>query len=241
MELKILLSKDEVHIWQIALNQFDDVVKRSQDLLDETEKSKAANFRFEKDRRDYVAAHGAMREILSFYLDILPQNIEFETNYYGKPFLRSGNNQINFNLTHSREWALLAVTKDIKIGVDIEFIRPELAAETLAKQFFSPLEIENLRIIPKQLQTKAFFNCWTRKEAFIKAVGKGLSYPLRDFSVAFSPFEEARLIALENSVQKTENWKIIELNIAENYAAAAAIEAKETQTKLLLWNFSNNS
>lgn len=235
---KMFLAENEAHIWQISLKQNDEALQISARLLDETEQSKTAKFRFGKDRKNYIAAHGAMREILSLYLEICPQNIEFETNSYGKPFLCGGKSDISFNLSHSGELALLAITKGSKIGVDIELIRADIAAENLAEQVFSTLEIETWRNLPENFKAKAFFDCWTRKEAFIKAVGKGLSYPLKDFSVAFSPCEQARLIALENTKLKAENWQIIELNIAENYAAAMAIEARNT--KLFLWNFSNN-
>ncbi len=237
---KTFRAENQVHIWQISLDQKDKSVNKLLGLLDVKEKSKAVKFKFEKDLRTYIVSHGAMREILSLYLETRLRNIEFETNSYGKPFLRGGKKDICFNLSHSHELALLAITKSRRIGVDIEFIRPEFAAEAIAEHIFSPLEIEVLRNLPKALQTRAFFDCWTRKEAFIKAVGKGLSYPLKDFSVAFSPFEKPGLVAHENTAVTIENWQIIELEIGGNYAAAMAIEARKRETKLFIWNCSNN-
>lgn len=240
MQEKIFLTENEAHIWQIELNRTDEIIKNLPELLDETERAKALSFRFGKDKRNYITAHCGMREILSFYLGICPQNIEFEANFYGKPFLRRNDIDLRFNLSHSHERALLAVTRGKEIGVDIELIRNSIAEENLAEQFFSPLEAETLRNLPKGLQTKAFFDCWTRKEAFIKAVGKGLSYPLKDFTVAFTPSERARLIALENSPIRAEDWQIVKLNVAEDYAAAMAVEAQSIETKLYLWNFSKS-
>lgn len=237
---KIFLAENEAHIWRIALFQKDKVLEFSADLLDENEKSKAAKFRFERDRRNYIAAHGAMREILGFYLECCPKKIEFTTNYYGKPFLRRNQTDINFNMSHSHEWALLALTKGKKIGVDIELIRAEIAEQNLAEQIFSPLENETLRNLPEKLRLKAFFDCWTRKEAFIKAVGKGLSYPLEEFAVSCAPHQSAMLLSINNSSDEVENWHIKELNVGENYAAAAAIESKQLKLKFYHWECSKN-
>ncbi len=235
------LERDELHIWHISLIQSQDTIETLASHLDENEWAKADKFRFETERLNYVISHGARREILAKYLECLPNVIKFKENYYGKPFLRENKKRIYFNLSHSHEIALLAVAKKRRIGVDIEAIRKNFDEINIAEQFFSTSEIETLQSLPRNLRTKAFFDCWTRKEAFIKAVGQGLSYPLKEFSVAFSPFERARLISLENTFLKTENWQIIELNIADDYASAAAIESKKTETKLFVWNCSNNT
>ncbi len=234
-------ERDELHIWQISLIQSRDTIETLANHLDENERAKAEKFRFETDRLNYVISHGARREILAKYLKCVPNAIKFKKNYYGKPFLRENKKKIYFNLSHSHEIALLAVAKKRRIGVDIEAIRTNFDVINIAEQFFSTPEIEILQSIPGNLRTKAFFDCWTRKEAFIKAVGRGLSYPLKEFSVAFSPFERAQLISLENIYIKPENWRIIELNIADNYAAAAAMESKKTKTKLFVWNCSKNT
>lgn len=234
------LEIEELHIWHISLIQSQATIETLANHLDENEKAKAEKFRFKTDRLNYIISHGAGREILAEYLDCLPSVIQFEENDYGKPFLRENKKKIYFNLSHSHEIALLAVSKKRQVGVDIEFIRTNFEEINIVEQIFSTPEIETLQSLPKNLKTKAFFDCWTRKEAFIKAVGQGLSFPLKEFSVTFSPFEEARL-SLENIFLKTESWRLIKLNVADNYAAAAAIEAKKTETKLFLWNYCSNS
>lgn len=237
---EIFLAEDEAHIWLIALIQKEECLEFLADLLNENEKAKAAGFRFEIDKRSYAAAHGAMREILGFYLECYPQKIKFGQNCYGKPFLSENKTTIRFNLSHSHEWALLAVTKGKRIGVDIERIRAEIIEENLAEQIFSAVENEILWSLPKEFQVKAFFDCWTRKEAFIKAVGHGLSYPLKEFSVSLAPDQTPKLLSVKNFGDKAENWQIEELNVAANYAAAVVIESKHTNLKLYHWKCLKN-
>lgn len=208
--------------------------------LDGSEKTKADRFRFEKDRQDYIVSHAAKREILAKYTELSPHAVEFAENEYGKPFLAENPRQIYFNLSHSGEIALLAVGKCARLGVDIEFYRTDYNELEIAGQFFSASEIETLRSLPGDMRRKSFFDCWTRKEAFTKAVGLGLMYPLKEFSVSLSPFESARLTAVQNEQINIEGWQIIELKIAENCAATVAVEARKMHAKTFLWNLCSN-
>ncbi len=201
------------------------------------ELERAGQFRFPKDRNDFIVSHGILREILAGYLDINPDGLRFIYNAYGKPSLEVEGKSTNFhfNLSHSQELALFAVTQVGRIGVDVEFIRHEVAVDRTPESAFSPSEIESLRSLPEELQAKAFFQCWTLKEVFIKARGQGLSIPLDQFDVWFLPSQPVRLLNKQWDTEEALQWTLRDLDVGDDYTAAIAIEGHWWKTKCLSW------
>ncbi len=199
-----------------------------QALLVPEEQEKARRFHFEKDRNHYTAARGFLRTILGRYLNLDPAKLRFSYNAFGKPGLASSINQIElcFNLAHSHGLALFAFNRGREIGIDLEYARSNIELEKIAERFFAPAEVASLRSLPEELRRKAFFNCWARKEAFIKARGLGLSLPLKQFVVTLAPGEEVELLAAEDDPQAPARWILRELDAAEGFAAAMAVEGK---------------
>lgn len=235
------MNQAELHVWAILLARDDAELSDLYGLLNDEEKSKAVRFKFEKDRKNYVAAHGVLRRILGRYLQTAPENLNFEHNYYGKPFLPENPHNIEFNLAHSSDRALVAVAKTNAVGVDIERIRRAFASLDIAGHYFSPSEYDRLRSLPEHLHTKVFFDCWTRKEAFIKAVGQGLSYPLKNFEVTVAPDEAAKLLTVNDSAVEALRWQLFDLNAGEHFSAAVAIESgTAVDLKFYKWQLENS-
>ena len=221
------LTTDEVHVWRIALDIGNPLLSRLREILADEERQRADRFYFEKDRRHFTAARGALRVLLAGYLARRPEEVRFAYSNYGKPRLADEDDEGNlrFNLTHSHGLALLAVTRDREIGVDVEHLRDmERDGEPLAERFFSPREAAVLRSLPARRRREAFFHCWTRKEAYIKAQGKGLSLPLDQFEVSLHPDEPAALLATQHDPQEAQRWSLRSLFPGEGYVAAVAVE-----------------
>lgn len=221
------LTRDDVHLWRIALDIGTPLLMRLREILADDERQRADRFHFEKDRRHFTAARGVMRILLADYLAQRPEKVRFAYNNYGKPRLTDKNNEtdLRFNLTHSHGLALLAVTHGREIGVDVERLRAmEGDGEPLAERFFSPREVSVLRPLPPQLRREAFFHCWTRKEAYIKAQGKGLSLPLDQFDVTLNPDEPAALLATRHDPPEAQRWSLRSLIPGEGYVGALAVE-----------------
>src|SRR5579864_1563970 len=158
------LTPGEVHLWQIHLLGSEDEVRKGRNVLSEDEIQRADRFHFEMHRNSFIIAHAALRKILSSYLRVRPQEVAFSYGPQGKPDLtgpleRAG---IRFNLSHSGDYALLAVAQRYCLGVDIELINHEFGTEEIATRFFSPGEIETLHAVPAGGKAQAFFSCWTR-------------------------------------------------------------------------------
>ncbi len=231
-------GSDEVHVWSSFLDLSD---SRRADLLSQlsqNELERVGQFRFPKDRNDFIVSHGILREILASYLDINPAGLRFTYNAYGKPSLEveGKSTNIHFNLSHSQGLALFAVTQVGRIGVDVEYIRPEVAADRTAESAFSPSEIELLRSLPEDLQARAFFQCWTLKEAFIKARGQGLSIPLDQFDVSFLPGQPVRLLNTQWDTEEAARWCLRDLDFGNIYAAGIAVEGRGWNMKCRSWS-----
>lgn len=173
-------------------------------VLSADERERAARFHFLKDREHFIAARGLLRLLLSRYLDLPPQQLSFSYSPYGKPALAGERDctSLRFNVSHSHGVALYAFTLEREVGVDVEYIRQDVVGESIAEHFFSAQEVTSLRALPAGVQPQAFFNCWTRKEAFIKARGEGLSFPLDQFDVSLVPGEATALISTRNDPQE---------------------------------------
>lgn len=230
---RLALERDDVHVWRAALDVELAYIRRLEGMLSEDERARADRFYFEKDRDRFVAAHGLLRSILGRYLELSPDHLQFVYGDYGKPALagQSGVQGICFNMSHSEGLGLYVVTRGREVGIDVEHRRPNFATRDVAEKFFSPREVATLFGLPESLQSEAFFNCWTRKEAYIKARGMGLSLPLDQFDVSLVPGEPAALLHTSDDPMETSRWCLQELVPAPDYAAALAVAGSDWRLK----------
>jgi 4'-phosphopantetheinyl transferase len=231
---QIRIGDDEVHCWRVSLAQPESAIRKLAQVLNEEESARADRFYFSRDHNRFVVARAGLRVILSRYLKTNPAKIQFSYSAYGKPALAGdpSASELQFNLGHSHEVAIYAFSLRRQLGIDIEHIRPEVSGDEIAERFFASEEIATLRKIPSNQRTEAFFNCWTRKEAYIKARGEGLTFPLGDFVVTMSPGEPARLLSVRDAPQEAARWYLQELDPGPGYAAAVAIERSGWELKL---------
>jgi 4'-phosphopantetheinyl transferase len=194
-------------------------------------------FRFDVDRNRFIAGRGLLRSILSQYLNTKPGGLEFVYGANGKPSLsdKTADPGIRFNLAHSENLALMAVVRGRDLGVDVERIRPIPDVEQLVARFFSPGENAAFRALPEDQRLVAFFNLWTRKEAWLKATGEGISQSLRLVEVSFLPGEPARLINIEGIQDEAARWHLLDLKPAVDFAAALACRSGETEVNCWRW------
>jgi 4'-phosphopantetheinyl transferase len=219
------LSENEVHVWHAALD--DRLADRLKLILSEDEISRANRFHFARDRNHYIVARGLLRRLLAAYLGVGSSELQFLYTDRGKPYLEeTQRSSINFNLAHSHDMAIYAFSRGRELGVDLEFIREELAGEKIAERFFSRWEISALRSLPAELRKQAFFNCWTRKEAYIKARGEGLSMPLDEFDVSLAPREPAALLKNHKDSGEVSRWTMQSIYVAPEYVAALVVEGQ---------------
>lgn len=236
LQPKILrLNSNEIHVWRTSLDMDTCSIRNLHQTLSVDEQQRAALFHFHKDRERFTVARGLLREILSRYLDQKPDEISFSYNQHGKPAVHThGQEPLHFNISHSHGLALYAVTSR-PIGIDLERIRTDFPYQEIAEKFFSPHENAVLRSLPPNLQPKAFFTCWTRKEAYIKATGKGLSIPLNQFEVSLLPGEPAVLLSIQSDMEAASHWLLQDLNPSPGYVAALAIKKHDWQLKYWTW------
>jgi len=222
----ITLSKNTVHAWKAPLTAPEDEYSALQQVLSPDERERARRFYFEKDRRRWTIAHGVLRILLAQYLNTDTHKLQFVTNDYGKPALAPpfAETGLQFNLSHSAELALYAFTYQRHIGIDVEYMRLDIEWAELARSHFSPSEYAALQALPPPLQAEAFYLCWSRKESYIKAKGKGLSIPLDQFDVSLVPGEPAALLGSREEVQATTHWSLHALEPAHTYAGALTVE-----------------
>ncbi|MGB8681806.1 MAG: 4'-phosphopantetheinyl transferase superfamily protein [Candidatus Binatus sp.] len=232
---RLSLAGNAVHVWRASLDQRSSQADGFLNTLDDDERSRAGRFYFSRDRERFIVARGVLRALLGRYLNRAPESLAFSYNTHGKPALDSESDAIRFNLSHSHGTALYAVTRGREIGVDLEFIRCDLEAEQIAERFFSHREIATLRALPLSLRKYAFFLCWTRKEAYIKARGDGLSMPLDQFDVSLIPGEPAALLSTQPDRGEAVRWSLWNLTPASGYAAALAAEGRDWTLSCWQW------
>lgn len=220
------LLKNEIHVWLAFLEVSSTCLEYLHRILSDDEVNRAAKYCFEQDRKRFIIRRGLLRCILSRYLGQSPDALAFQYNNHGKPALASIFRQpsICFNLSHSEELTLYAITRKREVGVDIEYIRPFEDAEDIVKRFFSSREKAEFATLPERIKNQAFFTCWTLKEAYIKARGEGLSYPLSNFSVSMTPDEPARLVEIKGDKSKKNRWSLKTILPGAGYIAAVAVE-----------------
>jgi 4'-phosphopantetheinyl transferase len=223
------LSGEAVHVWRLTIESLAGQVPQLAKLLSNNERSRANAFVHAKDRERFIISHGILRVLLGGYLEVAPGELQFSQGPYKKPCLDGhyAKNSLQFNLSHSQEYTLLAFTRQRQIGVDIEYMHPMPDMEQIAANTFSPHENRDLKNLSPQEKLAAFYTCWTRKEAFVKALGKGLFYPLNRFSVSIASEKRSCLLNIDNDPAEAARWTIVGLNIAEEYAAALAVEGHD--------------
>lgn len=224
------LATDEVHLWLAHLDHHSaDTLKP---LLADDEVSRADRFHFTKDRNPYIVARGLLRKLLAAYLELSPAELSFAYTEKGKPSLKTEQGRsLNFNLAHSGGLAIYAFSRGREIGVDLEFIREDLADDKIAERFFSRREIDALKTVAADLRKQAFFNCWTRKEAYIKARGEGLSMPLDEFDVSLVPGEPAALLRNHKEPAEVSRWSMQSVAVPDGYVAALVASGRDWSTK----------
>lgn len=233
----LLLGRDDVHVWRATLDDTRSQIDRFLHTLAADERMRAERFYFPRDRERFIVARGVQRDILGLYSNSAPECVSFNYSAHGKPNLacESGGATIRFNISHSHRVALYAVTRAREVGIDLEFIRSDLELEQIAERFFSHREIATLLALPADLRESAFFRCWTRKEAYIKAKGEGLSLPLDQFEVSLTPGESAALLSTQRDPDEAQRWSLQELTPAPGYAAAIAVEGHSW--RLACWDW----
>lgn len=219
------LHANEVHVW--ALRDCPVDIAEYTSLLSREELDRASRFRFPHLFDRFAADHGRLRLLLAAYLETSPRAISFAENSHGKPRLQEPSCRLRFNMSHTEGLTMVALCLDAELGVDVEAVRPVENRELIASMHFSQQENEALQAEPEAERTAAFFRCWTRKEAFIKANGAGLSIPLDTFAVTVSAAEKAALLYCVWDARESSRWSLTHLEPAPGYIGALAIEGRQ--------------
>ena len=233
----LVLRTDEVHVWRATLDPAPSRGEIFWPTLAADEKARADRFHFAKDRHHFIVARGTLRAILGRYLNRVPECVPIAYGARGKPTLAGevDRDAICFNLSHSHGIALYAVARGREIGIDIERIRSDVAVAEIAERFFSRQEVAMLQGLSSDVQREAFFRCWTRKEAYIKARGEGLSLPLDQFDVSLAPGEPAALLGTRPEASEASHWSLKNLDPFPGYAAALAVEGRGCSIACWQW------
>jgi len=231
------LQRGEVHVWRLFLEPPPAALARILASLAPDERERAESFVFERDRVRFVAARGALRAILGSYLGISAGAVRFRYGARGKPALAGTGaaEAIEFNLSHSDTLGLAAFAVGARLGVDLERLRAVDDADGIAERFFSPRERAEYGSLEAHERVIGFFNCWTRKEAYVKAVGDGLAIPLDAFDVSLAPGDDPRLISIAGAPASA--WTLYALLPARDYAAALAVEGSGWQIRRWDWDW----
>jgi 4'-phosphopantetheinyl transferase len=229
------LLDGEVHIWAVDLNAPQEALERLQSVLSADETERADRFYFERDRIAFTIARGLLRTLLGGYLGCDPTQFDFAYSRHGKPSLAAVNRSIQFNVSHSGQVALLAFVWERGIGVDVEYMRRNLDYLKIAERVFSVEEQTALATLPVERRMEAFFCGWTRKEAYIKAHGQGVSLPLDQIVVSLSPDEPAQLLAIKGSFDSAARWRMSEVELSPEYRAAVIVEGSDWQLVCQQW------
>lgn len=219
------LEAGQVHIWCIPLDRPLRTAALLANLLSKDEQERAGRFVFDSDRDHFIATRAGLRMILARYLKFPPQRLRFRYGFHGKPELTGLNaGMLSFNLSHSHGMALVAVARDCRLGVDVERVRPLEDMDAIAKRFFSRMEYLAYCALPVEQRALGFFNCWTRKEAYIKAIGEGLSYSLANFDVSLMSDEPSKLLSINGDFKAAKAWRMMSVDPGEGYVGAVVAE-----------------
>jgi 4'-phosphopantetheinyl transferase len=224
---ELSLEAGELHIWRVRLDQQPAAhLDRLRSLLSVDEQERADRFHFPRHRQRYIVSRGTLRILIGRYLNRQPHSLSFSYGLQGKPALveQSTPEPLEFNVAHSEDVALIGFIWGRSVGVDVEHIRSLKDMRQMASRFFSAEEYQTWLSVPAQKQDEAFFNCWTRKEAYIKVIGEGLSHPLNRFVVTLLPGEPGQLLTVDGSSTLAKKWQMVALHPTVDFAAAAAVE-----------------
>jgi 4'-phosphopantetheinyl transferase len=229
----LALPEDEVQLWRVDLEAIRGEESRWQKLLSSDEMRRALRFHFARDRQRFIASRALLRIILAAYLGTDPTDLTFSYSDKEKPFLAPphADSGFKFNVSHSGGIALLAFARLRDIGVDVEQVRRDFDVESLAQRFFSAREQAQIVALPAEERVDAFYRCWTRKEAYIKATGDGLSLPLTQFDVNLGPGEASALLATRPDGSEAERWLLREVPGGADYVAALCVRGQDWKLK----------
>jgi 4'-phosphopantetheinyl transferase len=225
LEARIALPEDEVHLWRVDLATVAKGEQRWAQILSADERERAARFHFSQDRQFFTATRALLRTILASYVESDAKELVFRYSEKEKPSLspsQSGN-QVDFNVSHSGTIAMLAFARERALGVDVEQLREDFDHEAIARRFFSEQEQRQLAALAPSERYHGFFRCWTRKEAYIKAQGAGLSLPLHQFDVSLRPGDLNALLSTRPDSTEAEHWSLQEVPAADGYVAALCV------------------
>ncbi len=229
------LGEHEVHVWRVSVDASAADLASLQAVLSAEEVARAQRFVFERDRTCSIVAHAILRILCGRYLQTSPSLLRFSLNEYGKPALASPGLSLQFNLSHSANLILYAFVWQRQLGVDVEYMRSNIDYDDLARYCFSPFEQETLNGLSQDEKHQAFYNCWTRKEAYIKARGMGLSLPLDLFDVSLLPGEAAALLQSREDPNEVQRWSMRRLAPGAGYAGALAVEGTDWELRCWQW------
>ncbi len=230
--VELILENDQIHIWSARQDKLPDQIPEPALLLSLDERERASRFVFDRDRVRFIASHGMLRNLLGRYLGIGPKDLRFSYGEFGKPSLTCEDNNgsgLSFNMSHSHQVAVYAFARGPQIGIDVEFVASKPDLLQIAGQFFSKNEYAALSQLSPSEQIQGFFNCWTRKEAFVKALGTGLMLPLDQFDVSLRPGEPARLLSVKGDPKAAGDWCLEAFTPFPGYAAAIAVNRQNVQ------------
>ncbi len=227
---------NEAHIWLARVDVHKNNISLYKSLLPSEELVRAGKFVRRDDRDSYLLSRVALRDIVSRYLNVGFNDVSFFRNEYGKPFIAKEINRENMecNLSHSGDIVLIGMSKGGKIGIDIERIREMDEMDALVRDYFSTIEQEYFKSLSPGEKIGAFFACWSRKEAYIKARGKGLSYPLDSFSVSVGPGDDAAL--LHDDHENISEWSLKDIAYSPDYAGAVAVKGRNLDYRYYRWD-----
>ena len=229
----------EVQVWTAGLDHAEDVVDRLAGVLSQDERQRAARFYFRRDAMRFIVGRATLRGILGGSLGVEPGALVFTYGARGKPELGEPSGWgLQFSVSHSADLAVYAVTHGRRVGVDVERLRPSVEIEAIADRTFSPRERDTLRRLPPAQRCEGFFNCWTRKEAYIKALGEGFAYPLERFSVSLAPGAPARLEAVDDDPSEAAGWTMEALEPPAGFVGAVIVEGPPTRLVCSRWEAS---
>ena len=221
---KVALPEGEVHVWRSCLTFEPAQLQILATLLCEEERARHDHMAFQRNRDQFTAAHGLLRLLLGRYAALAPEKLRFQEGPNGKPYLKGEGADLCFNLSHADDLALLAVARRRELGVDVERISPGACDEELVARLFAAGEIRTLHSLPQQQRPAAFFRCWTRKEAFVKALGRGLSLDLKAFEVSLAPDQPPTILYADGANIDPEHWRMCDVDPGPSYTAALCCE-----------------
>jgi 4'-phosphopantetheinyl transferase len=225
-----------IQIWAAWLTCSDHMLAQYKSVLSDEERARSEKFAFERDRRASIASRGILRNILSKYVRIPANALNFQYNRFGKPYLVTSHGEpgLQFNVTHSGSLALYAIWQGDEVGIDVEQVRMLDDLDGMAASTFSAVESTALHSLPVEQRLEAFYVCWTRKEAFIKALGTGLAYALSDFDVTLKPGEPARILRIDKG--SPDEWTLADLRPAAGYVGALAVPMADASIQFDWWD-----